>query len=94
MSSTECQNEVSELFINKAINGRNNLCGNNVAQLRKKLNISQKKLADRLQLLGLDIDKNAIQRIESGQRFVTDIEIAVLSNFFDVSSDYLINNQD
>ena len=62
--------------------------------LEKKLNISQKKLADRLQLLGLDIDKNAIQRIESGQRFVTDIEIAVLSNFFDVSSDYLINNQD
>ncbi|MBQ1862125.1 MAG: helix-turn-helix transcriptional regulator [Clostridia bacterium] len=62
--------------------------------LEKKLNISQKKLADRLQLIRLDIDKNAIQRIESGQRFVTDIEIAVLSNFFDVSSDYLINNQD
>ena len=82
------------MFINKAGNGRNNLCGKSVAQLRKKINISQKKLADRLQLLGLDIDKNAIQRIESGQRFVTDIEIAVLSNFFDVSSDYLINNQD
>jgi len=28
-----------------------------------------------LQIEGLDLDKNAIQRIESGQRFVTDIEL-------------------
>ena len=36
---------------------------------------SQRQLADALQLAGLDIDKNAIQRIEAGLRFVTDIEL-------------------
>lgn len=43
------------------------------------MKISQRELADRLQISGLDVDKNAIQRIESGQRFVTDIEIIALS---------------
>ena len=43
------------------------------------MRISQRELADRLQLVGLAIDKNAIQRIESGQKFVTDIEIISLS---------------
>lgn len=42
-------------------------------------------LADQLQLLGLDLDKNAIQRIEAGKRFITDIELQVFARFFSVS---------
>ena len=80
------------MFINKTGDGKNNICGKNIAALRKGMKISQRKLADQLQLLGLDIDKNAIQRIESGQRFVTDIELAVFADFFKTSSDFLINN--
>ena len=67
------------MFINKASSGANNLCGPSVARFRKELRISQRELADRLQLAGLDIDKNAIQRIEAGKRFVTDIELLALS---------------
>ena len=67
------------MFINKAADKRNNICGKNVAIFRKEMEISQRELADRLQLIGLDIDKNAVQRIESGQRFVTDIELIALS---------------
>lgn len=67
------------MFINKTPDGKNNICGKNVAHLRKSMGISQRELADILQLNGLDIDKNAVQRIESGQRFVTDIEIIHLS---------------
>ena len=63
------------MFINKSDSGRNNICGENIAKFRKALNISQRELADRLQLIGLDVDKNAIQRMESGQRFITDIEV-------------------
>ena len=37
-----------------------------------------------MQLMGYDLDKNAIQRIESGQRFVTDIEVQALAKVFDV----------
>ena len=68
------------MFINKSKDGKNNICGKNIAQYRKKLHISQRELADRLQLAGLDVDKNAIQRMESGQRFITDIEISYISN--------------
>lgn len=63
------------MFINKSKDGLNNLCGKKIAKIRKNMNLSQKKFADLLQLKGLDIDKNAVQRIESGQRFVTDIEL-------------------
>ncbi|MDD6396497.1 MAG: helix-turn-helix transcriptional regulator [Firmicutes bacterium] len=53
--------------------------------MRKKMNLSQREVADKLQIMGYDIDKNAIQRIESGQRFVTDIEVQALAAVFDVS---------
>ena len=67
------------MFINKGVNGENNICGKKVAVLRKNMGISQRELADKLQLLGLDVDKNAVQRIEAGKRFVTDIEIVFLA---------------
>lgn len=72
------------MFINKTKDGRNNICGKKISVLRKNMDISQKKLADLLQLNGLDIDKNAIQRIEDGKRFVTDIEILAFSLFFNI----------
>jgi transcriptional regulator with XRE-family HTH domain len=78
------------MFINKAADGRNNLCGRQVATFRKQLGISQRILADRLQLRGLDLDKNAVQRIESGQRFVTDIELKILAATFETSVDSLL----
>lgn len=73
------------MFNNRSSDGRNNLCGKNVAVFRKQMKISQRELADRLQLIGYDIDKNAIQRIESGQRFITDIEVQALANVFGIS---------
>lgn len=79
------------MFINKTIDGRNNLCGKKVAFLRSNMGISQRELADRLQIIGLDIDKNAVQRIESGKRFVTDIELRALSNVLNLSTDDLLN---
>lgn len=79
------------MFINKTIDGRNNLCGKKVASLRTDMEISQRELADRLQIIGLDIDKNAIQRIEAGKRFVTDIELKAIANVFNLSIDDLIN---
>ena len=79
------------MFINKSSDGKNNICGEKIAFLRKALNCSQRALADKLQLLGLEIDKNAIQRIESGQRFVTDIELVYFSKVFKKSIDELLN---
>lgn len=78
------------MFINKASDGKNNLCGRTVAAARKRMNISQRELADRLQLYGLSVDKNAVQRIESGQRFVTDIEVVALVNVLGLTFEELL----
>lgn len=80
------------MFINKTADGRNNICGRNIAEARHERNISQRELADGLQILGLDIDKNAIQRIEAGKRFVTDIELIAISRYFNMAYDDLLKN--
>lgn len=51
---------------------------------------SQRGLADLLQLAGMDVDKNAVQRIECGKRFVTDIELKVLAQVLGVTADELL----
>lgn len=78
------------MFINKTAEGLNNICGKNIARFRMKIGISQRELADKMQLVGIDIDKNAIQRIECGKRFVTDIEIIAFTKVFNVSFDDLL----
>lgn len=78
------------MFINKTGDGSNNLCGRKIAETRKQLGKSQRQLADSLQLAGLDVDKNAIQRIEAGKRFVTDIELVYFANVLGLSFDELL----
>lgn len=80
------------MFINKTSEGLNNVCGSNISKFRKELGISQRQLADKLQLIGLDIDKNAIQRIECGKRFVTDIELISFSKIFNKTFDELLSS--
>ena len=79
------------MFINKTNDGRNNICGRKISELRGYLKISQRELADRLQIAGLDVDKNAIQRMESGKRFITDIEILAISKIFNVTPNDLLD---
>ena len=79
------------MFINKTKDGLNNICGKKISKYRLELGISQRELADRMQLVGIDIDKNAIQRIECGKRFVTDIEIVAFSKVFKVSLENLLS---
>lgn len=79
------------MFINKSKDGLNNICGKNIAIRRKDISISQRELAERLQIYGLDVDKNAIQRIESGKRFVTDIELVAFSKVLNVKLEDLLS---
>ena len=80
------------MYKNRAADGANNICGRKVKKYREALPSapSQRGLADLLQLEGLDIDKNAVQRIESGQRFVTDIELKALAQALGVTVEELL----
>ena len=79
------------MFKNKN-EGKNNICGENIRRLRltHSTKLSQRALADKMQLIGIDVDKNAIQRIEAGKRFVTDIELKAFAEIFDVKLEELI----
>lgn len=82
------------MYKNRAVTGENNVCGQKVKEIREKLpnKTSQRKLADMLQMAGLDIDKNAVQRIESGKRFVTDIELKIIAKVLRVSYQELLDD--
>ncbi len=56
--------------------------------------MSQRMLVEKLQVEGIDVDKNAIQRIESGERFVTDIELKILAKIFSTTCDSLVSEEE
>lgn len=69
------------------LNGRMNICGENIKKYRKELGegFSQERLAEKLQLLGLSAHKNMIQMIEAGKQSVTDIELVFFAKALNVS---------
>ena len=82
------------MYKNKTLKGKNNICGEKIYSLRKQLTpkVSQRAFADKLQLKGIDLDKNAIQRIECGKRFVTDIELKAFAQVLNTTTDDLLND--
>ena len=70
----------------------NNIAGKNIAKIRKEIKpvMSQRALADKMQLFVIDLDKNAIQRIECGKRFITDIELLAFSKVLNTSLETLL----
>lgn len=72
--------------------GEKNLISKKLKVLRAQYGYSQRNLASRLQLIGLDMDKNVITRIETNKRYVTDIEIKAISEIFNVPYGYLLDN--
>ncbi len=81
------------MYKNKAEDGRNNISGKKVEMFRKNLgsHVSQSKFAEMLQVNGIEVDKNAVQRIESGKRFVTDIELKVIAKTLGVKYEDLLD---
>lgn len=75
-------------------NGKSkNIIGNNVKKLRNKLGITQKTLAEKLQLEGFEFTDLTILRIEQGKRFVPDYEVVALADFFNVTTDELLKTE-
>ncbi len=80
------------MYKNKTDSGLNNIAGARIAHYRltRVEKTSQKKLADMMQIYGIDLDKNAIQRIEAGKRFITDIELKAFAKVLDVKYEDLL----
>ena len=78
-----------------APDGKLNICGAKIAKLRVALvpKCSQRALVDKLQLEGLIVTKNTVQCIESGNRFVTDIELKAIAKVLGVTTDELLQDE-
>lgn len=72
--------------------GSKNIIGGKVKALRKEKGLSQKALAEKLQLNGYDFNDLTILRIENEARFVADYEVRALAEFFNVSCDFLLGH--
>tara|TARA_B100001971_G_C17955097_1_gene414523 strand:- start:74 stop:331 length:258 start_codon:yes stop_codon:yes gene_type:complete len=72
-----------------------NLVGPQVRAVRRRqgVDLTQEQLAARLQALGVDIDRTAISKIETGARPVTDIEVRALCRALDVKVVFLFGEE-
>lgn len=62
-----------------------NLIGDKVKYFRKQRKMSQQKLSNQLELLGVYVCRGSVSRIEDKSRTVTDIELFAISKVLDVS---------
>lgn len=79
------------MFKIKASDGKNNITGQKIMQIRKDKKLSQRKLAAKMQLLGYDVDHYFIRRVENGERFVTDIDLVIFARTLEVDIAQLIS---
>lgn len=63
--------------------------GMNIRRIRMKNNFTQEQLAAKLQLLGCDITRSALAKIEVGQRHIYPDELKAFKQIFNISYDEL-----
>lgn len=66
-----------------------NISGDRIHQARTAQRLSQDALAAKMQVAGVGIGREAISRIETGDRFVTDYELVIFSQVLGVSLEWL-----
>lgn len=73
-----------------------NICGDRVrlARAMHKPPLRQEDLAREINLMGMDMTKLIVSRIEKNQRHVCDAELLMLSKALGVTMDWLCGNDD
>ena len=73
--------------------GKRNTSGERIHQRRTTLRLSQADLAARMQVRGVTIEREAISKIETGDRFVTDYEFIIFAEVLGVSMEWLAGKE-
>ena len=68
-----------------------NIIGKKVRELRLQKGLTQDQLAAKLEINEIKIDRIVISRIESGNRFVSDYEIAEIAKALDTTPNFLLS---
>lgn len=67
-----------------------NIVGNNIRKYRIAKKMSQQKLSNNLELMGVYVCRGSVSRIEDKSRTVTDIELFALAKVLNVDINDLI----
>lgn len=73
--------------------GKKNISGDRIHQIRTTKRLSQSALAARMQMEGVMIEREAISKIETGDRFVADYELDVFAQVLGVSVLWLLGRE-
>lgn len=73
--------------------GAKNISGERIRQARVTQRLTQGDLAARMQLKGVQIEREAISKIESGVRFVADYELVHFSKVLGVAINWLVGEE-
>ena len=57
-----------------------NITGKNIKKIRISKKITQEQLCARMQVLGYQISRSDISKLENGKRFISDFEIVGFAN--------------
>lgn len=71
----------------KKYNEYRNISGIKLRELRINSKMSQKQVAEKLQLEGIDLTEKEISKIEHNNRLVHDFELFAFAKIFNVSTD-------
>ena len=69
--------------------GAKNISGDRIHEARTMVRLSQADLAARMQIHGVTIEREAISKIETGDRLVTDYELVTFAKVLGVSMEWL-----
>lgn len=75
-------------------NGEKSFVSRRLQELRRSRGLSLRAMEKELKSRGLPLDRNILNRIEKGERHVTDIELQGLSRYFEVSYEKLLDEPD
>lgn len=69
----------------RKFNGKKNISGKLIEKYRTEKNMSREELAEQLQLIGLNMDRTHIFRIEKNQLMVKDFELVAICKILNVN---------
>ena len=74
--------------------GKKNISGDRIRQARVVQRMLQEDLAAKLQIAGVNMERDSISRIEIGTRFVSDFELKVFAKVLGVSVLWLLDMEE
>ena len=78
------------MSLHKKYENNLNVIADNLKRIRTDKNISLSSLSNKLMLMGVDISKQSLYRIEQNKRSVRDYELSCIALALEISTDELL----